>query len=96
MRIAHLVSTFSPQLGGMGSVCAQEASGMAARGHDVTVFTMQYDKRDYTEHDKQFSFKIVRLKPWLRYGDAGFVPQVIWHIRNFDILHLHYPFFGGS
>lgn len=96
MRIAHLVSTFSPQLGGMGSVCAQEASGMAARGHDVTVFTMQYDQRDYTEHDKQFSFKIVRLKPWLRYGDAGFVPQVIWHIRNFDILHLHYPFFGGA
>jgi glycosyltransferase involved in cell wall biosynthesis len=96
MRIAHLVSTFPPQLGGMGSVCAQEAGGMAARGHDVTVFTMQYDERDYTEHDKQFSFKIVRLKPWLRYGDAGLIPQVVWRIRNFDMIHLHYPFFGGA
>ncbi len=97
LRIAHIVSTFPPQLGGMGAVCADEARYMAQQGHDVTVFTLQYSDNSYTDQDKNFLFKIVRLKPLIRFGDAGLVPQLLWKIgKNFDIVHLHYPFYGGA
>lgn len=98
MKIAHVVSAFSPQLGGMGTVCADEAKSLAQQGHEVTVFTLLYSSSvDYTEHDKKFPFKIVRLKPLIKIGDAGFVPQLLWKIgNNFDLVHLHYPFYGGA
>jgi glycosyltransferase involved in cell wall biosynthesis len=97
MKIAQVVSTFSPRLGGMGAVCAQEALALVRGGHQVTVFTLQYDDADYAEHDKQFPFTIIRLKPLVQLGDAGLVPQIIKKINNnFDLVHLHYPFYGGA
>lgn len=98
MRIAHIVSTFAPQIGGMGSVCADEAMSLAKRGHEVTVFTLAYPGvGDYKEHDAQFPFKIVRLKALVKMGDAGLVPQILKQLKNnFDIVHLHYPFYGGA
>jgi glycosyltransferase involved in cell wall biosynthesis len=36
------------------------------------------------------------LKPVFRFGNASFVPQLLWKIRKFDVAHLHYPFFGGA
>jgi len=36
------------------------------------------------------------LKPVLRFGNAAFVPQLLWKLRKFDAVHLHYPFFGGA
>lgn len=97
MKIAQVVSTFSPRLGGMGTVCAQEAQGLVEAGHEVVVFTMQYDDVDHTEHDAQFPFRIIRLKPLIKLGDAGLVPQIIKEINNnFDLVHLHYPFYGGA
>lgn len=41
-------------------------------------------------------FKIVRLKPLFRYGYAAFLPQLFWRLNNFDIIHLHYPFYGAA
>ena len=37
------------------------------------------------------------LKPYFKYGNASFVPQLFFQLirGNFDIVHLHYPFFGG-
>ncbi len=98
LRIAHVVSTFPPQLGGMGSVCASEASAMAEQGHDVSVFTLQYSGDiDLQDQDKKVSFKIIRLRPIIKFGDAGLVPQLLWKIgKNFDLVHLHYPFYGGA
>lgn len=98
MRVAHIVSTFAPQIGGMGSVCADEAMSLAKRGHEVTVFTLAYPGvGDYKEHDAQFPFKVVRLKALVKMGDAGLVPQILGKLKNnFDLVHLHYPFYGGA
>ncbi len=97
MRIAHVVSTFSPQIGGMGSVCADEARSLVALGHEVTVFTLNYGEENYHEHDKVLPFKIIRLKPLVKFGDAGLVPQILGKLKNnFDLIHLHYPFYGGA
>lgn len=98
MHIAHVVSTFAPQLGGMGRVCADEARALVAAGHTVTVFTLNYDSNaDYAQHDKQLPFTIIRLKPLVKLGDAGLVPQLLRSVNNnFDLVHLHYPFYGGA
>ena len=94
MRIAHVVSTFPPHVGGMGTVCYNEAKRLAEMGHDVTVFTLKYPGVVYD--DAKFPFKVVRLKPLLRLGDAGLVPQIIKYLQGFDLIHLHYPFYGGA
>lgn len=94
MKIAHVVSTFPPQIGGMGSVCYNEAKLLAERGHDVTVFTLKYP--DVVYDDTKFVFKVVRLKPLVMLGDAGLVPQILNGLKNFDLVHLHYPFYGGA
>jgi len=36
------------------------------------------------------------LKPWLRYGHGAFLPQLLWRLRRFDYIYLHYPFFGAA
>ncbi len=94
MKIAHIVSTFPPHAGGMGSVCYNEAKRLVEQGHDVTVFTLKYPGMLY--EDTKFSFKVVRLKPVIRLGDAGLVLQLLKYLKGFDLVHLHYPFYGGA
>lgn len=42
------------------------------------------------------NFTPQHLKPWLRYGHGAFLPQLIWRLRKFDYIYLHYPFFGTA
>lgn len=95
MKIAELVATFPPHHGGMGYVCFHNAQELARRGHEVTVFTLDHGRPDYAGDDAH-AFKIVRLNTPLVSGDAGVVPQLVRRLRDFDIIHLHYPFFGGA
>jgi len=94
VKIAHVVGTFPPHFGGMGSVAFEEAKRLGELGHAVTVFTMQYPDFVYRKYD--WPFRVVRFKPWLKLGDAGLVPQMIKALKDFDLIHLHYPFFGGA
>lgn len=36
------------------------------------------------------------MKPWLRYGHGAFLPSLLWRLRRFDYIYLHYPFFGTA
>lgn len=42
------------------------------------------------------NFTPFNLKPWLKYGHGAFVPQLLWRLRGFDYIYLHYPFFGAA
>lgn len=94
MKIAQIVCRFKPYKAGIGNVAYSNALGLAKLGHQVTVFTPLYNNKDasYASAD----FKIVRLRPWLKFGNAGFLPQLFWKLKSYDIIHLHYPFFGGA
>ena len=94
MKIAELVATFPPHHGGMGYVCLYNSLELARRGHDVTVFTLEHGRLS-CENDPP-ELNIVRLKSPLIYGDGGVVPQLLTLLSGFDIVHLHYPFFGGA
>ncbi len=94
MKIAEVVAVFPPRPGGTGYVCYHNARELARRGHDVTVFTLDHPgsaPRDGTE-----GFRVVPLRPVLRLGGGGMVPQLCAQLRRFDAVHLHYPFFGGA
>lgn len=91
MKIAVVISTFPPSVGGMGQVAFDEALALARLGHIVTVFTLDYGLRL-----SDIPFKIAHLSPWVRWGDAGFAPQLFFKLCGFDLIHLHFPFYGGS
>ncbi len=42
------------------------------------------------------SFTPTTLTPWLKYGHGAFLPQLLWRLRKFDYIYLHYPFFGTA
>jgi glycosyltransferase involved in cell wall biosynthesis len=94
VKIAEIVATFPPRHGGMGYVCFYNSSELARRGHDVTVFTLDHGGHEY-KSDPGY-LKVVRLRAPLKYGDAGIVPQLFFRLKDFDVIHLHYPFYGGA
>ncbi len=91
MRIAHLVCRFPPYTGGMGQAAFEQVSRLAKRGHQVAVFTLSQKKK---LNPRQLNFKIIYFKAFPRLGNAGFCPQLLWRLHDFDIIQLHYPFFG--
>ena len=94
MKIAEVCSTFPPYKGGMGNVAYYNAWSLSTLGHEVTVFTPRY--KEDKQHADEYPFKVQRLRPWFKYGNAGILPQLMWKLLKFDVIHLHYPFFGGS
>ena len=94
MKIAQVVCRFKPYKGGISNMAAEESFGLVKLGHEVTVFTPLYK-----EEDKNFissEIKIERLGTFGRFGNGAFLPQLLWRLKGFDIVHLHYPFFGGA
>ncbi len=95
MKLAHVTVNFPPHIGGIGEVCFGEAHGLSERGHDVTVFSLRHgpESRSTTPLSQ---VKTVFLSPLLHGGDAGLVPQLLSALKGFDLVHLHYPFYGGA
>ncbi len=89
-RIAVVTPTFPPYRGGIGKVAELDSRQLAALGHDVHVFTPT--RGAATDP----SYAVHELRAWLRYGNAAFVPGVMPLVRSFDLIILHYPFFGGA
>src|SRR3989344_8085967 len=92
MKIAIIPPPFPPYAGGIGNVAAANARELIKLGHEVRVFTPQYGP--VTEEITDVP--IQRIKPLLRYGNGALITSFGWMLRGFDILHLHYPFFGGA
>lgn len=94
MKVAQIVCRFKPYKGGMSNMAYDYSLGLAKLGHEVTVLTPFYDINDnnFTFPD----FKIKRLTAFGKIGNGAFLPQLFWQLKGFDIVHLHYPFFGGA
>lgn len=99
MKIAEVVSTFPPYRGGIGNVAFHNSLELRKRGHQVTVFTPRYKSlgnKKLLKFDEPAGIRVRRLAPLLKYGNAAFLPQFFCRLGDFDIIHLHYPFFGGA
>lgn len=90
MKIAQVVCTYPPYRGGIGRVAFEYTERLRARGHDVHVFTPKYKD---VEGDPKY---VHRVPSPLHVGNAGVVPSLFRRLSGFDVVHLHYPFFGGA
>jgi glycosyltransferase involved in cell wall biosynthesis len=91
MRVAHVTATFPPYFGGTGNVCYHNARVLAARGHQVEVFTAE----THGTIDDPPGVTVHRLKPVIQVGNAPLLPQLL-RLQHFDLVHLHYPFYTGA
>jgi glycosyltransferase involved in cell wall biosynthesis len=89
MKIAHIVSTYPPYHGGMGNVACAMHEELLKRGHDSLVITPKWQEDVETE-------RVVRLRPWLAFRNSAFIPQLGRYLVGREIIHLHYPFYGGA
>lgn len=94
MTIAQIVCVFPPYKSGMGNSAYRIAKALAAREHNVAVFTPACGC--LPKYEKRGNIEIIRLKPLLKRGNGAFLPQLARKLKDFDIIHLHYPFFGGA
>jgi len=90
VKIAQVVSTYPPYRGGMGAVAFEYTERLRSRGHNVHVFTPRYEK---TVGDPEY---VHRVPSPLHWGNTGVVPSLAYRLKGFDLVHLHYPFFGGA
>lgn len=92
LKIAQIVCQLPPDAGGIGMVAHSYADQLTRRGYDVTVFV----PRTKANAADPKSYKVAALRPLLRFGYGAILPQLLWRLRGFDVLHLHYPFFASA
>jgi glycosyltransferase involved in cell wall biosynthesis len=93
MCIAQVSATFAPYMGGTGNVCFQIARELTNRGHLVKVYTPAFSGALAFENKE--GVIVHRLSSWIQVGNARFLPD-LFKMKDFDLIHLHYPFFGGE
>ena len=99
MKIAQIVSTFPPYRAGMGNVAYHYSLELSKLGHEVTVLVPKraLDSARAKERPQTFKeFRIIELPAFLKAGNAAMPLQLLGMAKKYDILHLHYPFFGGA
>ncbi len=96
MRLAILTPVFPPYRGGTGTVAFDNARMAADAGITTTVFTPYYKSiRGACAPQEDISgMSVERVKPVFSIGNAGFIPQLFWKLRQFTVIHAHYPCIG--
>lgn len=108
MNIAHIVCTYPPYYGGMGNVAFYMANALHTIGHNVVVYTPHYmegkeirsahDLPSLSHHSSLHNMiaRVERLTPSFSYGNAARLPTLAKELEAYDLVHLHYPFFGTA
>src|SRR3989344_5404805 len=94
MKIAIITPVFPPYSGGMGNVAYHHARLLQSRGFEITVFTPSYKEKKDTETEYH-SLKVAYIRPMVSYGNAAYLPKLRKKFEDYDVIYLHYPFFGS-
>mgnify|MGYP001580856529 CR=1 FL=1 len=89
VKIAIVTPVFPPYRGGMGRIAQDDARQLLALGLDVTVFAPAAAAR----RENGYAVRTLRC---VKIGNAAFAPFVGGLLRQFDVVILHYPFFGAA
>lgn len=89
-KIAHVVCAYPPYRGGMGMVAFEYTERLRARGYNVHVFTTRHYG---TVEDPTY---VHRVHSVMHMGNASVIPSLFRRLSGFDLVHLHYPFYGGA
>lgn len=94
MKIAQVVCVYPPYRGGIGTMSYNHSKSLVAAGHEVHVFTLPFENEPEYKNDS--GVHVHRMKPFFSFGNAGIYPHIAKELKDFDIVHLHYPFFGTA
>jgi len=92
VRVAHVTPVFPPYRGGMGNVAFHQARALAEQGVEVTVLVPRRAARPL----RPLGVEVVELSAVVSTGNAACLPEVIARTAGYDLIHLHYPFFGTA
>jgi glycosyltransferase involved in cell wall biosynthesis len=94
MRILIVLTYFQPHKSGLTVYAVRQARALAARGHEVTVLTSQYNP-DLPREEWNDGVRILRLPVAFRLSKGVIMPQMpfkVWRlIGDADIVNLHVP-----
>ncbi len=93
LKIAHLTCVYPPYQGGIGSVAQKYAQIGINNGHEVSIYTPNYQKIGHIEEEND-NVRIHRISPLFKLGNAGYI-NIKKHLKKIEILHIHYPFYGS-
>lgn len=91
MKILEVTNLFSPVHGGVAESAFQLSRYLALRGHDVTLFTSDY-QITHEFPDKIPAVKVHVFKTCLNLANFHVTPGILMQtrsIKKFDIVHLH-------
>ena len=86
-KVAIVVCAWPPQGGGIGNNAYYHLKELKNLGYTVKAFTPKYNKEENKDG-------VAFLHPVLPIGKAGFLFGLFKRLRDFDIVHFYYPFFG--
>lgn len=92
MKIAQIVCAFPPYAGGIGQ-SAYRLGEILSREHQVNTFTLAPENENNPQKPEGKQ-KIIFLRPYLRAGHGAFPILLPLRLLNYDLIYLHYPFFG--
>lgn len=98
MHILQVLTYYRPHISGLTIYVERLSKALAKQGHQVTVFTSQYDK-SLPLHEEQEGVTIRRVPVALRVSKGVIMPRfgpLAWGmVRNSDVVHLHLPQFDA-
>ncbi|MBU0614027.1 glycosyltransferase family 4 protein [Patescibacteria group bacterium] len=89
IKIAHVSPVYPPYRGGIGTVAKEYVDGLRAMEWDAQVFVPDYKNDESTDIEH-------RIKPLFAFGNGAILPSLVSRLKDFDIIHLHYPFYGSA
>jgi glycosyltransferase involved in cell wall biosynthesis len=98
MRILEVLTYYRPHISGLTIYVQRLSKALVAQGHDVVVFTSQYDG-DLPLREVKDGVTIRRVPVAMRVSKGVIMPRfgpMAWSmVRNADIVHLHLPQFDA-
>jgi glycosyltransferase involved in cell wall biosynthesis len=99
VRVLLALTYYRPHISGLTIYVERLATALAARGHEVTVLTSQYDRalpREASEH----GVRVVRVPVAFRVGKGVVMPSygrvATRLVRSHDVLSIHVPQFDAA
>jgi glycosyltransferase involved in cell wall biosynthesis len=97
MRILHVIANLAPETGGPATACPAMAAAMAARGHEVAVFTTAWSpagRRDLPDDGRRqedgVAYRYFDYRGPARFTvSAGLARALMREAGSFDVVHLH-------
>jgi glycosyltransferase involved in cell wall biosynthesis len=112
MKIAQIVCVYPPYKGGIGESALNIARVLKSAGNEVKTFTIApllskeglgggYGAPLLSKEGPGGGFDrreddAVYLKAFPGLGNGGVLPRLCWRLKDFDLIYLHYPFFGTA